>query len=180
MQELSIPLSLETVMPESVPVRTVEIRDVAERRLVTAIEVLSPTNKRGRGRQEYLTKRRRILTSSAHLVEIDFLRRGHRVPMREPLPAAAYFVFRSRAERRPILDVWPIGLRDRLPTVSVPLLAGDADLELDLQLAFTSIYDFFGYDGAVRYDQRPEIRLGAEDVAWAEECVRAWQATRTE
>ncbi len=41
------PLRLATVMPEPVPHVTVEIRDADERQLVTAIEVLSPTNKRG-------------------------------------------------------------------------------------------------------------------------------------
>src|SRR5438309_1878856 len=37
------PLQLETVVPEAVPHRTVEIRDTARQHLVTAIEVLSPT-----------------------------------------------------------------------------------------------------------------------------------------
>src|SRR5438270_6339179 len=37
--------------PESIPHISIEIRDVAERRLVTFIEVLSPTNKRGPGRK---------------------------------------------------------------------------------------------------------------------------------
>ena len=68
------PLHMATVMPEPVPQITVEIRDTANRRLVTAIEVLSPTNKRGQGREEYLAKRGRLLHSSAHLLEIDFLR----------------------------------------------------------------------------------------------------------
>jgi hypothetical protein len=41
------PLLLPTVIPTPVPHVTVEIRDAAQRRLVTAIEVLSLTNKRG-------------------------------------------------------------------------------------------------------------------------------------
>ncbi|MEW5985459.1 MAG: DUF4058 family protein [Chloroflexota bacterium] len=48
------PLQLATVMPMPVPHVTVEIRDTAHRQLVTAIEILSPTNKRGDGREEYL------------------------------------------------------------------------------------------------------------------------------
>ncbi|MCP4359404.1 MAG: DUF4058 family protein, partial [Chloroflexi bacterium] len=35
-----------------------------------------------------MTKRERILQSSTHLLEIDLLRKGHRVPMRRPLPEA--------------------------------------------------------------------------------------------
>jgi hypothetical protein len=45
------PPSAEVVspLPEEVRLTTVEIRDVAERRLVTVIEILSPVNKRGDG-----------------------------------------------------------------------------------------------------------------------------------
>src|SRR5258708_1463446 len=39
-------------MPEPIPQFSVEIRDTEQRRLVTDIEVLSPTNK-GSGREEY-------------------------------------------------------------------------------------------------------------------------------
>ncbi len=90
------------LIPEPVPHVTVEIRDTANRRLVTAIEVLSPTNKRGDGREEYLIKRRRILVSTAHLIEIDLLHQGQRVPVLDPLPPKPYFVFLCRAERRPV------------------------------------------------------------------------------
>ena len=90
-----------------VPHSWVEIRDTMNRRLVTAIEFMSPTNKRGNGRKEYLRKRLKLLRSTAHLLEIDLLRPGRRVPMREPLPGSAYFVFLSRAGHRPKTEVWP-------------------------------------------------------------------------
>jgi hypothetical protein len=128
---------------------------------VTAIEVLSPWNKRARGRREYLAKRRRILLSSAHLMEIDLLHEGHRVPMREPLPDAPYFVLLSRAEERPFMEVWPVELDQPLPTVPVPLLSGDLDVALDLQLAFTSIYDLLGCAFNADYQQPPPVRLSA-------------------
>src|ERR1700736_2609626 len=79
------------VPPEPIPHISVEIRDVAERRLVTCIEVLSPTNKRGPGREEYAGKRFQILSGNAHLVEIDLLRVGTRFPTALPLPAVPYF-----------------------------------------------------------------------------------------
>jgi Protein of unknown function (DUF4058) len=82
------PLEMATIIPTPVPHVTIEIRDTANRQLVTAIEVLLPTNKRGGGRVEYLAKRRRILLSTAHLLEIDLLRQGQRVPMQKPLPSA--------------------------------------------------------------------------------------------
>ena len=31
------------------------------------------------------------------------------------------------------MDVWPVGLREPLPTVPVPLLAGDRDVSLNLR-----------------------------------------------
>ena len=60
------PLELATVIPALIPHVTIEIRDTAQWQLVTAIEILLPTNKRGEGRQEYLSKRRRILLTTAH------------------------------------------------------------------------------------------------------------------
>ena len=51
------PLQLSTIIPTRVPHITVHILNVANRELVTAIEVISPTNKRGRGYQQYLSKR---------------------------------------------------------------------------------------------------------------------------
>ncbi len=76
------PLCLDTVMPVRLPHRTLEIRDVAKRRLVTAIEVFSPTNKRGRGRREYLEQ------ETAHPDEFGSFD-GNRLPPRGPPGADA-------------------------------------------------------------------------------------------
>jgi hypothetical protein len=167
------PLQVATVIPASVPHVTVEIRDAAKRQLVTAIEVLSPTNKRGEGRQEYLNKRRRLLLSSAHLIEIDLLREGQRVPMQQPLPPAPYFVFVGRAEIRPMTQLWPILLHEPLPVVPVPLLPGDQDVPLYLQQALSAVYDLLGYDLAVDYRQPPEVPLSEEEQRWADELLHA-------
>ena len=169
---IAAPLRMATVMPEVIAQISVEIRDVAERRLVTDIEILSPANKRGDGRTEYLARRQRLLLSPAHLMEIDLLRAGQRVPMRQPLPSVPYFVFLSRAEMRPSTDVWPIRLSTPLPTVAVPLLAGDADVSLDLQQAMSNVYDLAGYDLAVDYSVPPETALGSEDAVWVEALLK--------
>jgi hypothetical protein len=169
---MTAPLQLATIIPSPIPHVTVEIRDTANRQLVTAIEILSPTNKRGDGREEYLAKRRRILLSTAHLMEIDLLRQGQRVPMQQPLPPTPYFVFLSRAERRPLTDIWPIALDEPLPVVPVPLLPGDDDVPLDLQQVFTATYDLLGLDLAVDYRRPPEVSLQGEAVTWAEARLR--------
>ena len=166
------PLQIATVIPVSVPHVTVEIRDAQNRQLVTAIEVLSPTNKRGDGRREYLAKRRRLLLSSAHLMEIDLLHNGERVPMQQPLPPAPYYVILSREEKRPLSDVWPISLKEPLPKVPVPLLSGDPDAVLDLQLALTSMYEGLGFDLAIDYRRPPEVSLSAEETEWIESLLR--------
>lgn len=169
---VAAPLRMTTVMPESVPISWVEIRDTAHRRLVTAIEVLSPVNKRGSGRRKYLRRREKLLLSTSHVMEIDLLREGRRVPMVEPLPPTPYFVFLSRAGRRPKTEVWPILLEESLPSVPVPLLNADPDALLDLQMALTAVYDSFGYRYLIDYSQSPEHRLTKQQAEWARERVR--------
>jgi hypothetical protein len=168
----SAPLILPASFPEPIPHVSVEIRDVAERRLVTCIEVLSPTNKRGPGREEYAAKRFQILSGTAHLVEIDLLRVGTRFPTAQPLPAVPYFVFVSRAGRRFEVEVWPISLEQPLPVVTVPLLPDDAPVLLDLQQALAIVYDIIGYDELVDYRQPPPGPLTPAETSWVEEQLR--------
>lgn len=170
---IEAPVRVPTVVPESILHFSVEIRDRLERQLVTAIEVLSPTNKRGDGREEYLEKRRRILQSSAHLVEIDLFRKGQRLPMERELPSAPYYVYVGRREIRPETDVWPIRLDQPLPRVPIPLLAGDDDVTLDLQPALSAVYDLSDYALEINYTQPPEVPLTPEQSAWVDQHLRA-------
>src|SRR5262245_28615661 len=163
---VAAPVRVPTVMPVPILHAAVEIRDRLERRLVTAIELLSPTNKRGVGRREYQKKRRRILRSEAHLVEIDLLRAGRRVPMERALPPAPYYVYVGREELRPMTDVWPIRLDQPLPQIPIPLLAGDADVMLDLQQALTAVYDLSDYGLELDYSKPPGVPLTPEESAW--------------
>ena len=106
------------------------------------------------------------------LIEIDLLRQGQRVPMQQPLPPAPYFVFVSRAERRPIIEVWPIQLNMRLPAIPVPLQAEDAEVTLDLQLALNTIYDTLNYDLIIDYTQPPQPPLEGDEAIWTSELLR--------
>lgn len=166
------PCVLETLMEQHAPHTWVEIRDVAGRTLVTAIEILSPWNKRGRGREEYLGKRHELLRSSAHLVEIDLLRRGKRLPMKDPLPPAPYYVSVARANERPKVHLWPIALSQPLPTVGIPLLEGDADVPLDLQACVRNVYDSGGFDLLIDYSKPPAAPLQPDEAVWAAELLR--------
>ncbi len=168
------PLHLTLVAPDIEPHVAVEVRDAAGHGLVTALELLSLANKRGEGRREYLAKRQRLLASPAHLVEIDLLRAGQRLPVREALPAAPYFVFVSRAEDRPLVAVWPIALDMALPTVPVPLRDPDPDVPLDLQVALSAVYDDLGYDLSLDYSRPPDPPLMGDAAQWAQrQLVRA-------
>ena len=69
-----------------------------------------------------LAKRNALLHQDVHLVELDLLRGGQRLPLRDPLPPGDYCTLVSRGDRRPGCAVcaWP--LAHPLPTIPVPLL----------------------------------------------------------
>jgi len=163
------PLFLHAVpSQEQIKLATVEIRDTAQRRLVTSIEILSPVNKRANGGLvEYRTKRNVVLLAGAHLLEIDLLRQGTRPPRLTDMPDSDYFVFLTRAERSNLTETWPISVRAPLPVVPVPLLPGDDDVPLDLAHALRTIYDEARYDLEIDYSQPPIPPLSEEDAAWA-------------
>jgi hypothetical protein len=148
-----------------------EIRDRRDRRLVTVIELLSPANKySGPDRDQYLAKRGRLLASAVHLVEIDLLRGGPRMPYATPLPECDYGVLVSRLETRPRADFWPLRLRQPLPVIPIPLRDPDPDARLDLQAILHHVYDAARYRNYI-YDAPPQPALSAADDAWARELV---------
>jgi hypothetical protein len=143
-----------------------EIRDSQSRQLVTAVELLSPTNKRsGPDREQYLHKRRRYFHARVNLVEIDLLRGGPRLPL-EDLPPCDYYALVARPEEHPKVAVWPLHLRDPLPTIPIPLRPPDDDAKLDLQAVMHRVYDAAGYRHYI-YDGTPNPRLPEADSAWA-------------
>jgi hypothetical protein len=173
LEALVPPIRMITVMRAPIPHVTVEVRDLEHHHLVAAIEILSPTNKRREGRREYLRRRESFIRSGVHLLEIDLLRKGRRVPMEEELPPAPYFVFLSRAEEAPVTAVWPIYLDQSLPTVPVPLQGGDDDARLDLQQALTMAYDECCLGDMIDYAKAPSVILTREQATWVDQHLRA-------
>jgi hypothetical protein len=167
LEPITIPLSLEDT--EELPQRWIEIRRLPDRSLVTVIEILSPTNKIGSGRIEYIQKRNQWIKQPVHLVEIDLLLGGHRLPMRKPLPPGDYFAFVSRSDRRPNSDVFAWSIRRALPVIPIPLANRDPDVALDLGTVFAQTYDDAPYDESIDYTAPLDLPLEAEDRAWAEE-----------
>jgi hypothetical protein len=171
-QPVAGPVQITLVRPRAVkrPRRWLTIRDNRSREVVTVIELLSPANKLpGADRRKYLAKRDKILASRSSLIEIDLLRVGLRMPGRG-VPRCAYSVLVSRPADRPRVDLWPIGLRDPLPAVPVPLRPGEPEPLADLRKPLDRIYDGGGYRYKI-YDTPPEPPLSPEDAAWAASLV---------
>jgi hypothetical protein len=148
----------------------IEIRDRDSWELVTVVELLSPSNKyAGADRDQYLAKRHQLLSGPVHLVEIDLLRGGPRMPMRN-LPDCDYCILVSRAETRPDAGVWPIQLRDPLPPVPIPLRPPHVDAQLDIQQILHRVYDAAGYEDYI-YRGEPHPQLNVQDRAWAQQVI---------
>ena len=72
---LEAPAEVDLPEQDEERIRFLEIRDRRGRELVAVIELLSPSNTRlGEDRELYLAKRREMLRTPAHLIEIDLLR----------------------------------------------------------------------------------------------------------
>jgi hypothetical protein len=171
-------LEVEADRPVVVILEAVEHREVfleildavSGERVVTVIEVLSPSNKRpGQGRDLYRRKQDAVLASTASLVEIDLLRDG------EPtvaLPSqrhadSAYRVVVSPAANRFRRELYPIRLRDPLPRVAIPLLEGDRPAVLDLHAVLDEAYEKGGFGRRIDYEKPPLPPLRPEDREWA-------------
>jgi len=139
----------------------ITIRRGSPARVVTVIELLSPTNKRKgtEGRDQYLDKIHALLRTSVSLVEIDLLRGGERPAVSDP-PPGDYFAMVSKPKPRPLAEVYGWSLADPLPRILIPLSIEDPDVPLDLQAAFNLVYDRAGYDYAINYKHRviPSLR----------------------
>ncbi len=150
-------------------------------RLVTTIEILSPTNKSvgSEGRTLYLQKQREVLGSKVNLVEIDLLRGGTHttaVRLEDALARAGLFDYHVcvRAFEEPDdFIVYPISVGERLPILAIPLLPGDPSIKIDLQALLDRCYDTGLYQRRVPYGERtlaPPLR--PEQLAWVEQPLR--------
>lgn len=183
-----------TTLSEGVQVRvrtdpiqhhSVEIRDASRgHRLVTLIEIASPSNKRsGPDRRAYEEKQSEILQSPTHLIELDFLREGKRLFPYPELFAVVdqlecdYLALVNKSSGRQ--DRWmdytlfPIDLREELPCIPVPLSGEESPVALDLQAAARQAYLEGPYRRMIDYSAPPEPPLREEDRGWAQGLLEA-------
>lgn len=155
--------------------RWIEIRDVTGR-VITVLELLSPTNKlESADRDRYLSKRCRFIGGGANLVEIDLVRRGAWIfpaTVQDVLQeaGACYAVCVFRAARPGEEEVYPIRLRERLPVIRVPLRPADADVVLDLQPLIDQCHERGRYH-LLNYRLALDPPLSLEDSAWADQLL---------
>lgn len=162
------PVIVNRTMLEEVREGYLEVREVKTGEVVTAIEILSPKNKRSKeGRKAYESKRQQVLNSLTHLVEIDLLRSGEPMPILGNQIQSDYRILVSRSASRPKAELYPFGLQEKIPAFLLPLRRGDTEPLVDLQAVIHGIYDRAGFDLAIDYTQEPVPPLVEADAIWA-------------
>lgn len=157
-------------MPLEVKQRYLEVREMATDEVITVIELLSPTNKRsGEGRSAYEKKRRLVLGSDTHLVEIDLLRAGKPMAVRGVQSPSAYRILISRSPQRPTADLYGIALQQPLPDFPVPLKPEDTEPVVPLQETFNQLFDRARYATRIDYRQPiPPPALSPAEQQWVD------------
>jgi hypothetical protein len=155
-----------------------DIYRIADERVVTSIELLSPANKRpGTGRGIYIEKQWEMFSSGVNLVEVDLLRKGQHAVLVSAerlasLPPFHYLAGIFRAWQPLQYEVLTWTVRDLLPKVQIPLAPDEPHLLLDLQAVFTRTYDGGGFERKLRYDAEPPVPLAPADAEWADALLR--------
>jgi hypothetical protein len=164
--------------PVEVHERSLKIIDKQSRRVVTLIELLSPTNKAPGTtmRESFLRKRTSAFAADTHWIEIDLLRGGERPKVLRG--EGHYYALLHRAQAGAPFEVWFFDLYQPLPVIRVPLTEGFPDYLLDLQELFTEVYAEGRYDEELGYTQPvPPPRLTQAEMQWVQEQVAAWGRT---
>jgi hypothetical protein len=153
----------------------IEVRQRSDNRLVTLIEVVSPTNKqRLTGRSAYLETRRIARSQNASIVEIDLVLAGQ--PMldysRDGLPEWDYAVTVTRSTQPERYEIYTTTLQKRLPRFKIPLAPDDRDTVLDLQATFARCYDLGNFGTNIDYKKDPGTPLAGEDRQWVHDLLK--------
>lgn len=174
---ISAPYKL-VIEAEPTTERFIRIIRADDGRLITVIEFISPANKSGSGLEQYLKKRDEVLSGGVHVVEIDLVRRGNwRTLMRPhvcPADAVAPYRVTIRVGGRRSAYLYPITLRHPLPSISIPLRPGDAEVKLPLQPLLDEAYRSGRYGRTLNYDSHPDPPLDADDAAWVQALIKGW------
>jgi Protein of unknown function (DUF4058) len=148
------------------------IEELPDRKLVTVIELLSPTNKKTKdARAVYLKKRDDLILTDINFVEIDLLRAGEPMPVRKSPPPSDYRILICRARRSSAAVLYAFPYTSPIPTIPIPLLPGDPEPMLDLNSVLHALIDRAAYDLVTDYAHPPDPPLRPADEAWAASIV---------
>jgi hypothetical protein len=143
--------------------------------VIAVLELLSPTNKEGDGRQLYLQKRNELLRETIHLVELDLLLGGKRLPIRGNLPPGDYYAYVARGDQRPRCQVYGWKMTEPLTAILLPLKLPDPDLVFDLPGLLAEAHRRGKYARALPYSSPPPVALSEANAKWVAERLRAWK-----
>ena len=153
-----------------------EVRQRSDGRLITIVDVVSPTNKTScAGRQAYLDKRQEFRHHSASLVEIDLVLQGqpvHDYSSRDGLPDWDYAVTVTRSVQPDRYEIYTATIDKRLPRFRLPLASDDRDTVLDLQAAVARSYDQGDFAKQIDYRRDPMTRLTDLQKHWLSDKLR--------
>ena len=153
----------------------IEIRQRSDGRLVTLLDVVSPSNKTTPiGRDAYLAKRKEGRGASASLVEIDLVLQGQPTLdySRDGLPEWDFAVTVTRSTQPERYEIYTATLNKRLPRFRLPLASDDRDTVLDLQTAFTRCFEQGDFAAKIDYQLDPPTRLDDPDRKWLDELLK--------
>lgn len=150
--ELDRPILLEREPDARVERHIVILDQTTGGRVVTAIELVSPWNKRGKkGRRRYADRQSERLDAGINIVEIDLIRDGRTVTLvrRSNLPGhirKRHHVCAWTAARPNWTAYWGVEITRRLPIITIPLRPEDPPLKLALQAVYDRCYEAGRYD----------------------------------
>jgi AraC-like DNA-binding protein len=103
-----------------------EVVEVATHRVVTIVEILSPSNKRaGEDREAYISKREKIFRAQINLVEIDLLRDWPPMPftfLQANGHSSHYRILVKRGKNLRHAFLYSFSVRDPIPIFSLPCI----------------------------------------------------------
>lgn len=170
---LSQPLTVQLPLPETVEENYLEVREAETGEVITAIEILSPTNKRpGLGREQYARKRLEILGTRTNLVEIDLLRDWPSMPFSGEVRLSHYRILIRRGDEGASARLYAFNVRDAMPVFPLPLQPDDREPVVNLKELLEEIYEEARYELRVNYQAPPSPPLSQEDSEWAAEIIK--------
>jgi len=173
------PETVSVPMPIEIKERYLEVREMGTDDVVTVIELLSPKNKRsGEGRAAYEKKRRLILGSETHLVELDLLRGAKPMAVLGVRSLSPDRILISRSQQRPKVDLYGITLQQALPSFPIPLKPDEAEPIVSLQEVFAHVYERARYGSRIDYRQTiPPPKLSEAHQQWVDELLAPIRGT---